>query len=157
MNANTLIAKREKTKTLPPGHYEKKKYEQAVSKEYASCKKVEALWHSRFRRAKFNTYRNWTEAEIKDICNKVCQAVWEKPIKGVVLNSVEVQDGAAAHYNYATKKIHFKYHPSFTTIIHELTHHVGERKHDDKFCEMENLLFYVAYEILTGKKPKSDW
>jgi hypothetical protein len=140
-----------KTKHLPPGHVDKAKAEKAIKKEYEKCFNIERKWCKRFH------YRFCTVANALQFCNEICYSLGERRLKGLVINSPEVGEFAAAHYY--NRCIHFKYgFPIYIgTLMHELAHHFECYSHGEKFCEVLDFLFQMAYTKVTGKRPKKDW
>jgi hypothetical protein len=139
-----------KIKALPEGHIDKRKLEKVFDKEYGSCREVERKWAKRLNPRFFSAQQALT------FCNQICDQLGEQKLRKVVLNSPDVKDYAGGHY--CNREIHFKYDwITFTSLMHELTHHFGEYSHGKSFCDMENFLFKVAYTHVTGKQPKKDW
>ena len=150
MNA---LKRLKESKTLPPGHIERKKARQSVDKIYNRCLDIAYKWRKRFRKK----YPNVTNAKhALAICHTICDAVGERRIKKIVVNSSDVVLGAAHYYK---NEIHFANRwIDLCTLIHELTHHFPNcHGHGDEFCEMLDFLFEVAYRLFTNKKPKTHW
>lgn len=148
-----LLDALEKAQSLPPGHMGKAAAAEKIKEIYSQCRGVEAKWIKRFPK-KINTELG---SPLK-FCNEICDMLGQKRLNEIIFNSKDVHTQAGAHYNHATKSIHFKWASIwFTTLVHELTHHFGHSNHGKGFCEIENFLFQVAYTHLTGKKLKSDW
>jgi hypothetical protein len=149
-----LLDKLAKTDTLPMGHIDIRLAEEAVSKEYEKCRKVEDFWGRKFPR---EWRRLFPLKFALEVSNHICDAFGEKRINGIVQHSSEVHSKAGGHYDYRKKLIHFKWGIGLRTLIHELTHHCRQFGHGDGFCEVENLLFQAVYPYLTGKQVKPDW
>ena len=98
MNA---LKRLKESKTLPPGHIERKKARQSVDKIYNRCLDIAYKWRKRFRKK----YPNVTNAKhALAICHTICDAVGERRIKKIVVNSSDVVLGAAHYYK---NEIHF--------------------------------------------------
>lgn len=151
MSTLYLFKRVEQTKNLPHGHIETKKAQEALDKEYALCKEVEIKWQKRMKKSlNFNQ-----EKEATDFCNSICDALGERHIKGVTFNSVTTV-GAGAEYSKGEIRCAWNC-VGVPVLIHELTHHCGRHHHDKSFCEVEELLFSVTYQKVTGKPLHTDW
>lgn len=143
-----------KSRSLPPGHIDKKKAEIHVATIYAACGKVERLWSRRFSRTNFRHIFDTTNA--KAFCDQICDMLGERRLKAVLFN-VKVPEGSGGVYTQ--REVRFPYICCcITELIHELAHHFDTScSHNQSFCEVEDFLLRVAYELLTGKKLHSDW
>lgn len=151
-----VIQRHRKAEVLPPGHIERRKAQEALKRVYSRCGLLERAWRRRFGK-KVPQYSHSPKSALR-LCDHICKQLGEPLLKGIMVNSKDVCDGATACYQHKKKVIHF---PSrwigFDVLIHELAHHFGTHGHGDTFCEIEDLLFRVAYTKITGKQPKPDW
>jgi len=137
-------------KNLPEGHSDKKKAQQAVTKEYSLSSQIERKWRKRF------DLKIENPQHALNICNQICDMLGEKRLKRIVISSPEVHECAGAHYSQ--REIHFKWnYISLQTLIHELAHHFGHNGHGKAFCDTSNFLFGVCYTMVKGKQPKRAW
>lgn len=142
------------TKKLPLGHIDRKKAQEAVDKVYNRCHEIACKWHKRFGN---KVPRFDTAQQALAFCNRLCDELGENKVKAIVVDA-ETVGHAGACYNYQKKTIFFPYaYFSFTTLIHELTHHFKASGHDDKFCEILDFIFRTVYIMVTGKQPHDDW
>ncbi len=143
-----------RSRSLPPGHTDKKKAEIQVAKIYAACREVENLWARRFIRTNFQRVFDSTNA--KAFCDQICDMLGERRLKAVLFKA-EVPKGSGG--TYTQREIRFPGTSCwYIELIHELSHHFDSScSHGQSFCEVEDFLFRVAYELLTGKKIHSDW
>ncbi len=150
----TLDQKFEYSKTLPPGHVDRELFSREVREIYSACGEIEKKWRRRFRKK----LPRYSLEEAIAFCQKMCEMLGERPIRAIVLKSPDVKTWASAHYN-GRKEIHFKWDTiHFDVLVHELTHHFSpDSSHGKDFCDMEEFLFGIAYQEVTGKKLNSDW
>lgn len=158
MNASLAIQKREEARKLPLGHVDIKKTEEVVKKIYQRSHAIQKYWNKRLDKFRFMEF---TPKECIVFCNNLCRMIGARTLKRVIYRSPDVKPGTAAHYR--ANEIHFGYCAWLSVMIHELAHHIvyqiGRVKedHGEEFCFMENWLFQLAYEKLTGKAPKPYW
>ncbi len=160
MNASLAIKRCEEAKKLPLGHVDIKKTEEVVKKIYHQSHLLQKYWNKRLDKFRFP---NFNAKDCIKFCNSLCRIIGANPVKRVICKSPEIQPGTAGHYCYGKREIHFCYYPTMSTLVHELAHHVVQQagktreEHGKDFCFVENWLFQLAYERLTGKKPKPYW
>lgn len=142
-------------RALPPGHVGRKAYQDKIRAIYSDCAEIENVWAKHFGRK----LPRYDAEEALEFCNRMCDALGQRPIRKVVVSSVAVAEGNAAHYDVAPREIHFRYGSIyFPYLVHELTHHFDRSfGHGKDFCDMERFLFGVAYTMITGKQTNSDW
>jgi hypothetical protein len=146
-----LLKNLEESRNLPIGHYNRTNSEKAVKQEYSACQKIAKIWKKRFSRR-----INLSIEDAIQLCNRLCDMFGEQPIRKIIMESADVHAMACAHYY--KNEIHFKDKwLCFTTLIHELAHHIGGGGHGTWFCEVLDMLFRACYPIVTGKKTKPDW
>jgi hypothetical protein len=144
-----LFKRLEEASKLPLGHYEKKKAEEDVIKEYFLCHKKE-VEIARF----FKKKRGWFDNKVQEaanFCGFLCEEIGSKKIKTLVINSDKVPLFSGGCYNTWTREIYFPdgYLPIYL-LIHETSHHIQHIEriegsiHGEEFVEIEQMLFEIA-------------
>jgi len=134
------------SRDLPIGHYDRKRTEESLVEEYASCSLQEARWQKHLKRGEHFL----KPQEARRLVDDVCLKLGEEPPRQLVFGSPDVHAAAAAHCDVRKKELHFKFWEGCRTVVlvHELTHLCGAHRHDRTFCELELLVLEAATQVL---------
>lgn len=143
-----------KSKKLPLGHYDRKKAEEALNKEYHCCSEENKKWMKKI--PKKHQFLN--KQQSINLIWKICNQLGIKCLKKVYFNSQELELYTVGHYNSFDKSIHLAYKETIpiSLLIHELAHHVKSVEkisgtiHGEGFVWVQNFLFEVV-EFLLGE------
>lgn len=131
--------------SLPRGHYGRMDAENALKAEYDQSHTRLNAW-----RKKTHLYTSLTPENAIKLVNTVAFNLGEprKIVRHIELYSRDVVPWAHAHYSRWGKTISFKGgYIDLGSLIHEATHFYAS-DHDDKFCDMQDLLMEATIEEL---------
>jgi hypothetical protein len=138
MNA---IARAEKARELPLGHYERAQAQSLLESEYRLCHEVQNCLP-----------KMWLlPEEVASLYGQLVTMLGIRKVRRVVFESAEVQPGAAAHYS--NREVHFRCSESSLIVaLHEFTHHVQNQGgftggHGRGFLEAFELVLMAWLEV----------